>query len=266
MNGLNAGGALSIAGVPAFRDNRIWVIHTRTEAILVDPGDAAPAADFLQRHGLQLAGILLTHHHADHVGGVAALCQRVPDCPVFGPAAESITGVSQALAGEEVLSLLGHSWRVMAVPGHTRGHLAYYSEAAAGTPCLFCGDVLFGLGCGRLFEGSPEQMAQSLDKILSLPDNTLIYCAHEYTELNVPFARRVMPENTELQQRIRVLEESAEPVSTLPLTLAEEKATNPFLRCTDPTVVAAATRHAGLTGQLNSAEVFAVLRRWRDLF
>lgn len=274
---------IEITGVPAFRDNRLWCISRGGEALVVDPGDAGPVLQHLETQGLTPVALLLTHHHADHVGGVAALCQRYPGIPVFGPAAESITGVSRPLSGGERLSLLGCEWRVLTLPGHTRGHLGYCLEAApaageAAEPLrLFSGDVLFGLGCGRLFEGTPEQMAASLATIAALPDDTLIYCAHEYTALNLPFAELVLPDNPALRRRaIAVRQAEANHQTTLPLRLAEEKASNPFLRCDDPVVIAAAQRRArqggvAAAGQasvpaVDPVAVFAILREWRNQF
>lgn len=275
---------IEITGIPAFRDNRLWCVSRGSEALVVDPGDAVPVLRHLERQGLTPVALLLTHHHADHVGGVAALLQRYPGIPVFGPAAESITGVSRPLSGGERLSLLGREWRVLALPGHTRGHLGYCLEAGPGEAAsgaepvrLFSGDVLFGLGCGRLFEGTPEQMAASLAAVAALPDDTLIYCAHEYTALNLPFAELVLPDNPALRQRaISVRQAEASRQSTLPLHLAEEKASNPFLRCGDPVVIAAAARRAGQGGLATAGlasepaadpvAVFAILREWRNQF
>lgn len=274
---------IEITGIPAFRDNRLWCVSRGSAALVVDPGDAVPVQQHLESQGLTPVALLLTHHHADHVGGVAALLQRYPGIPVFGPAAESITGVSRPLSGGETLSLLDAEWHVLALPGHTRGHLGYCLEAtpaASGEAAsvaepgrLFSGDVLFGLGCGRLFEGSAEQMAASLAVIAALPDDTLIYCAHEYTALNLPFAELVMPDNPALHQRaISVRQSEANHQSTLPLCLAEEKASNPFLRCDDPVVVAAAARQGQARGLPPTAptadpvKVFAILREWRNQF
>lgn len=275
---------IEITGIPAFRDNRVWCVSRGGEALVVDPGDAIPVLHHLVRQGLTPVALLLTHHHADHVGGVAALLQAYPGIPVFGPAAESITGVSRPLSGGETLSLLGLEWRVLALPGHTRGHLGYCLDPAPAGPQgemagrahparLFSGDVLFGLGCGRLFEGTPEQMAASLALIAALPDDTLIYCAHEYTALNLPFAELVLPDNAALRQRaIGVRHCEAMQQTTLPLTLAEEKASNPFLRCDDPALIAAAARRVrqcgGAAGDLatDPVAVFAILREWRNQF
>ena len=263
---------LEIIGLPAFRDNRIWCINKGREMIVVDPGDAGPVLDYIEAQGFQLSAVLLTHHHSDHIGGVEALCEKYPETTIYGPAAESITGISRPLSGGECLSLLGRDWHVMAVPGHTRGHLAYWLDGGGGRPCrLFCGDVLFGLGCGRLFEGTAEQMLASLNAIAVLPDDAAIYCAHEYTALNLPFAETVMPDNRALQVRaeeIRQAEMTGR--STLPFSLAEEKLTNPFLRCADPEVILAASKRARLRGvSLEAADqlaVFSTLREWRNHF
>ena len=273
----SASAKIEVTGIPAFRDNRVWCVSREREAVIVDPGDAAPVFDHLEKTGLDPVALLVTHHHADHVGGIAELCQRYPGIPVFGPGVESITGVSRPLAGGEQFSLLAARWRVMAVPGHTRGHLAYSldagpDEATATRPPLqlFSGDVLFGLGCGRLFEGTAKQMADSLASIAALPDDTRVYCAHEYTALGVPFARLVMAGDETLQRRIEVVlrgDDAGE--STLPLRLGEEKATNPFLRCRDPQVIATAARHSGLAEAALAGDpvaVFAILREWRNQF
>jgi hydroxyacylglutathione hydrolase len=184
-----------ISFIPAFKDNYIWLLTKVHRAFVVDPGDAAPVLARLEADDLVLEGILITHHHADHQGGVTELAARWP-VKVFAPDIESITGCTTPLSGGECIDVLGQKVHVMAVPGHTRGHLAYYADGV-----LFCGDTLFGAGCGRLFEGTPEQMAASLDAIAALPDSTQIYCAHEYTEMNLRFAVAVEPENQALTAR-----------------------------------------------------------------
>ena len=186
----------AITPIPAFKDNYIWLLSRGDAAFVVDPGDAAPVLAALGAKRLRLTGILITHHHADHQGGVAALVERFRPA-VFAPASESITGRSHPLSGGETLDVLGVAVTVMAVPGHTLGHLAY---AAPGV--LFCGDTLFGAGCGRLFEGTAEQMTASLAAIAALPDTTQVFCAHEYTAMNLPFALAVEPGNTVLRQRV----------------------------------------------------------------
>ena len=247
--------------IPAFQDNYIWLLRNGAAAVVVDPGDARPVIDILERDGLSLAAILITHHHADHQGGVASLLAHY-SCQVFGPAAESITGLTQPLRGGETIHLdsLGAEFRVFPVPGHTLGHLAYY-----GAGCLFCGDTLFGAGCGRLFEGSPAQMLDSLERLAALPDATSVYCAHEYTEANLRFALAVEAGNRNLQARVdEVAVTRAKGLSTVPSTIALEKATNPFLRCNEPEVIASAkSREAGVDGPL---QVFAALREWKNSY
>lgn len=254
---------LEVLTIPAFRDNYIWLLRNASDrsAIVVDPGDAGPVEQVLKQAGLDLAAILVTHHHADHQGGVATLAERY-GAVVYGPAAESITGLTHGLAGGETIELpaLGVPVRVLSVPGHTSAHLAYLIGKR-----LFCGDTLFGAGCGRLFEGTPEQMAASLGLLASLPDDTAVYCAHEYTEMNLRFAAAVEPENPAIRQRIAEaadLRARGEP--TLPSTLALEKATNPFLRCDQPGVVAAARAHGAVAD--DRVSVFAAIRSWRNEF
>jgi hydroxyacylglutathione hydrolase len=251
-----------ITRIPAFKDNYLWLLRQGTAAVVVDPGDAAPVLDVLQREGITLASILITHHHRDHQGGIAGLLAHSPSVKVFGPAEESITGMTDPLRGGECVRLtpLDLELRVMAVPGHTRGHLAYYGEG-----CLFCGDTLFGGGCGRLFEGTPRAMYDSLARLVALPDETEVYCAHEYTEANLRFALAVEPGNRALRRRadeVAVLR--AKGLSTVPSTLAVEKATNPFLRCEEAEVVAAAQAR-GAAGD-DPVAVFAALREWKNSF
>ncbi|MDD2884144.1 MAG: hydroxyacylglutathione hydrolase [Dechloromonas sp.] len=248
-----------ISLIPAFKDNYIFVLSAGRRAFVVDPGDAAPVFDHLQAADLALAGILITHHHADHQGGVAAL-QAATGAEVFAPADESITGRTRPLRGGETIKVLDVPVEVMAVPGHTLGHLAYRAGNA-----LFCGDTLFGAGCGRLFEGTPGQMAASLARLADLPDDTRVYCAHEYTAMNLPFAQAVEPENPAIvarQARVAALRSAGQP--TVPLLLAEEKATNPFLRCQVPAVLAVAHRLGAVDG--DPVSVFAALRTWRNNF
>ena len=248
-----------VSFIPAFKDNYIWLLTEGKRAFVVDPGDAAPVQARLETDGLTLEGVLLTHHHADHQGGVAELAARWP-VRVYAPGNESITGCTHPLSGDECIEVLGQPVRVMAVPGHTRGHLAYSADGA-----LFCGDTLFGAGCGRLFEGTPAQMSASLASIAALPDTTRIYCAHEYTEMNLRFAMAVEPENTALQTRVaRVAGLRAAGLPSVPSTLAEEKATNPFLRCQEPAVVAAALRQGAMARE--PVAVFAAIRGWRNNF
>ena len=245
--------------IPAFKDNYIWLLVRDGCAAVVDPGDPLPVMEQLEALGLQLETILITHHHADHQGGVSALLKHW-QAEVFGPGNESITGCNRPLYGGETITVLGQPVSVMAVPGHTLGHLAYFIPGA-----LFCGDTLFGAGCGRLFEGTPAQMSHSLAQIAALPDDTLVYCAHEYTEANLRFAVAVEPLNAALLDRVkRVTELRSAGQSSVPSTLAEEKATNPFLRSGEPAVIAAALEHAAV--DRSNVAVFTAIRQWRNSF
>jgi hydroxyacylglutathione hydrolase len=255
----------TIIPIPAFTDNYIWLIGDGTRAAVVDPGDAAPVLDHLRRTGLELCAIVATHHHGDHVGGVPALRERY-DVPVFGPARESIPLRTHALREGDAIELPGLRvrLRVLDIPGHTAGHIAYAGDIDG--PVVFCGDTLFAAGCGRLFEGTPEQMWDSLSKLARLPDATRVYCGHEYTLANLRFARAVEPDSEALQARMtRDGETRSRGEPTVPSTMADERATNPFLRAALPHVRAAAERHAGraLDGPVAS---FAVLRQWKNEF
>lgn len=248
-----------VSFIPAFKDNYIWLLTEGRRAFVVDPGDAIPVIARLEAEGLDLEGILITHHHADHQGGIAELAARWQP-KVYAPASESITGRTHPLQGGDRIEVLGQELAVLAVPGHTLGHLAYYLPGL-----LFCGDTLFGAGCGRLFEGTPEQMADSLGRLAALPDDTLVYCAHEYTEINLAFALAVEPDNPALHARCaRVAALRAGGRPSLPSTLGEEKATNPFLRSREPAVIEAALAHAAV--DRSPTAVFAAIRGWRNVF
>jgi hydroxyacylglutathione hydrolase len=256
---------LQVSPVRAFSDNYIWLIRAPADpaaAVVVDPGDDCPVEDALRAQGLRLGAILVTHHHGDHVGGVAALASRHA-APVFGPAREQMPCAVQALddGGRASLEHLGLEFDVMAVPGHTLGHIAY-----AGHGALFCGDTLFSAGCGRLFEGTPAQMLDSLDRLAALPDATRVFCAHEYTLSNLRFAVAVEPDNAHIRNALAEVQRRRErDETTLPSTLGRERLINPFLRSREPAVRAAATRQAGhpLPG---AVDVFAAVRRWKDGF
>ena len=245
--------------IPAFNDNYIWLLVRDGRAAVVDPGDATPVIARLDALQLQLETVLVTHHHADHQGGVAELVERWHP-RVFGPEQESITGCSGPLSGGEKIVVLGQTVDVLPVGGHTRGHIAYYFPGA-----VFCGDTLFGAGCGRLFEGTPAQMCASLARLVALPDETKVYCAHEYTETNLRFALAVEPQSAALRERVeRVSRMRAAGLPLIPSTLREEKETNPFLRCGEPAVIAAARAHGAV--DTSPVAIFAAIRGWRNTF
>jgi hydroxyacylglutathione hydrolase len=248
--------------IPAFDDNYLWLIAHGAQAAVVDPGDAAPVLHRLRQRDLTLAAILVTHHHGDHVGGVESLA-RATGARVYGPRDEPIPSRDVALVGGERIAAVGIEFDVLAVPGHTRGHIAYHAPALR---WLFCGDTLFAAGCGRLFEGTAEQMSESLARLARLPDDTRVYCAHEYTLSNLRFALAVEPDSRALRMRQQACSAlRARGVPTLPSTIGEERATNPFLRCGVPAVKGIAEQRAGRPLS-STAEVFAVLRQWKNSF
>ena len=253
---------IQVSGIPAFKDNYIWVIHDDRHAVVVDPGDATPVLRFLQDQGLALAAILVTHHHADHVDGLSQLLAKAA-VPVFGPRNEDIDEITHPVGEPDRITLphLDVSMGVIDVPGHTAGHIAYYGEGR-----LFCGDTLFACGCGRIFEGTPAQMLNSLDKLAALPENTSVYCAHEYTLSNIAFAQAVEPDNLQLLERaIAAAETRRQGKPTVPSMLQMEKATNPFLRSRIPAIAQAVESHPG-THPADTIAVFAALRQWKNTF
>lgn len=258
---------MTLVPLPAFADNYIWMLHDGSHAIVVDPGDAQPVFDALARHKLQLAAILVTHHHADHTGGVGAL-HAATGARVWGPARERIPEPYTPLVQGDVAEALGLRFEVIDVPGHTAGHIAYFLPAAPSqAPLLFCGDTLFSGGCGRLFEGTPAQMLASLDKLAALPGETRVCCAHEYTLSNLRFALAVEPANADLTHynaRCESLRAQGQP--TLPSQLATERLINPFLRSREATVLRAVRAHAELAADAAEADVFAALRQWKNDF
>jgi len=260
--------AIQVTPIQAFSDNYLWLLHNESTAAVVDPGDAEPVLRHLETHALELSAILVTHHHGDHIGGLPALAKRF-NVPVFGPAGENIPGLTQRLSEGDTITVpgLGMEFSVIDVPGHTAGHIAYYHADDSGQGgLLFCGDTMFACGCGRLFEGTPEQMTRSLDKLAHLPGDTRMYCAHEYTLANIRFAEAVEPDNRELEARKAAeTAKRAQGVPTVPSTIALERATNPFLRWNSPSVKASAERQAGhsLTAP---HEIFGALREWKNHF
>ena len=259
---------LTITPVPAFNDNYLWLLSRNGQAAVVDPGDAAPIEAALAAAGLKLAAIVLTHHHRDHIGGVAALLAAGrQDIPVFGPAHEDIPHITQRLGqGDRIcIEALGLELEVLDVPGHTAGHIAYFGRSADG-PVLFCGDTLFATGCGRLFEGTPQQMLESLDRLAALPPETRVYCAHEYTLSNIAFARAVDPDNLDLQAWERVAKGlRAEGKPTVPTTICHEARTNPFLRSRADGVKQSAERFRPGAAR-DAVATFASIREWKNEF
>ncbi len=248
--------------IPVLGDNYVWILQSPTspDVVVVDPGSGPPVAAELAGRGLTVAAVLLTHHHSDHVGGVASLVED-RRAPVHGPAGEAIAGVDRPVNGGDRLefSAVGVALEVLDVPGHTAGHIAF-----AGDGFVLCGDTLFAGGCGRVFEGTPAQMVGSLARLAALPSGTRIYCAHEYTEANLRFAAMVEPGNAALAaRRDRVRELRGRGLATVPSTMADELGTNPFLRCAEPDVIAAAERHAG-RAMADPVDVFATIRAWKD--
>jgi len=254
---------IQISALPAFTDNYIWLLqdHQTQRCAVVDPGDAAPVQAWLDAHpGWVLSDILITHHHHDHVGGVERL-KAATGAKVYGPASESIPARDVALKDNDSVSVLGWDFDVYAVPGHTLGHIAYYHHGL-----LFCGDTLFAAGCGRLFEGTPEQMYHSLSRLAALPEDTLVYCTHEYTLSNLKFAAAVEPGNPDIAARLeKVIQQRQSGVMTLPSTLALEKLTNPFLRTSETLVTQKVDEREGAQNR-EPSEVFAALRAWKDKF
>jgi hydroxyacylglutathione hydrolase len=255
---------MELIALPAFADNLIWVLHDGERAIVVDPGSATPVEEALQAHGLELAAILVTHHHPDHVGGLAALAPLLRGLP-YGPARERLPVEFEPVSEGRSFELLGARVDVLDVPGHTAGHVAYLVTEAGEAPWLFCGDTLFSGGCGRLFEGTAAQMHASLAKFAALPGRTRVCCAHEYTLSNLRFARAVEPHNAALAEyEVRCRALRAAGAWTLPSTLATERAVNPFLREREPEVRDSALAHGAASAQ--PADVFATLREWKNTF
>jgi hydroxyacylglutathione hydrolase len=251
---------MNLVALPAFSDNYIWMLHDGHSALVVDPGESAPVLRALDEHSLKLAAIVVTHHHHDHVGGIEALLPRLQadgGGPVLGPATERIPHRTRALHGGDSVDLLGIRFDVIDVPGHTAGHIAYLGQPAGQAPILFCGDTLF--------EGTPAQMHASLSALAALPAASRVCCAHEYTLSNLKFARAVEPGSADVVDELARCEAlRARSLPTLPSSIGRERLTNPFLRCDQPAVIAAA-RHAGAASAA-PVDVFAALRAWKNNF
>lgn len=256
---------MKLIALPAFADNYIWLLHTDHHVLVVDPGDSAPVLAWLQQHpDLSLDTILVTHHHADHTGGVADLVAH-SKARVWGPAMEVLPFVAHGVQQGDTLEWHHLTLNVLEVPGHTAGHVAFWGQPVGQAPVLFCGDTLFSGGCGRLFEGTPAQMLDSLDRLAALPEETRVCCAHEYTLSNLRFALAVDPDNTALQtyaQTCAGLRQQNKP--TLPVSLNIEKAINPFLRSRTAPVSQSVREHDA--SALDDVTTFAALRKWKNEF
>lgn len=253
--------------VPAFQDNYIWVLADGKNALVVDPGDAAPVINYLTDNKLNLAAILITHHHFDHIGGLNTLVQTYGQVPIYGPKLNDIPFMSHPLEGGETLIIepFNLETQVIAVPGHTLGHIAFYLPAQRQLqPHLFCGDTLFASGCGRLFEGTPQQMWESLTKLTQLPTDTLVCCAHEYTLSNINFSLMVLPQDQKLlEYQVRTEERRKQGRPSVPTTLADELKYNLFLKVNEPEVQHSVSKYLG-SPVANDVETFAGLRLWKD--
>lgn len=267
---------LHIIGLAAFDSNYLWLIHNEQTAWVVDPGDDVVVVNALKRLNLTLSGMLITHHHSDHVGGIRELSSRFPNAPVIGPMSERIQGLSADAIDGQRYELTGLSTAqaplhalCMATPGHTLGHVAFYLDehpSLDNTPRLFCGDTLFAAGCGRLFEGTPAQLLGSLEQLNALPAHTLAYCAHEYTVSNLRFAAAVEPHNLAVHARLAsALALRAKECSTIPFVLGEERETNPFLRTKEAAVVQFVCEQL-IETETDEVSVFAGLRHLKNHF
>ena len=255
---------MEIRYLPVFKDNYIWLIidNAHTKAIVVDPGDAPPLLRFLQEKQLECAAILVTHHHRDHTNGVTELIHHYP-VPVYGPENSVMSGITHPVKESDCLSFpfLESAFTVLATPGHTLDHIAYLVSGM-----LFCGDTLFSGGCGRVFEGTAAQMLDSLQKIAALPDETKVYCAHEYTLQNLKFAQLVEPHNLAIQDKMQqVIALRRANLPTLPSSIRDEKTINPFLRCHIKEVIASVENQVGFKLN-NRLDVFQYLREWKNNF
>jgi len=260
-----------VEAIPAFNDNYIWLLHDpeSREAAVVDPGDAEPVLLALEQRALTLSSILITHHHRDHTGGIEMLVRRL-GARVFGPSAEAIAGLDQRLVDGDAIPIWndGPIAKIIEIPGHTSGHIAYCLDPIGPDPrpLLFCGDTLFAAGCGRVFEGTPAQMLDSLDRLAGLAPETLVYCAHEYTVGNLRFALAAEPDSQSVRARLgEALTLRSAGLPTLPSSIGIERQSNPFLRAGEPGVRAGVRAHLG-TPPADRLACFAALREWKNAF
>lgn len=256
---------MTLHPLPAFSDNYIWILHDGQRALVVDPGEASGPLQWLQQNRLRLETILVTHHHSDHTGGVAQL-REATGAQVIGPAFESVPQPRQGVQEGDRIQALGLTFEVLDVPGHTAGHIAFYAPDVDGSPLLFCGDTLFSAGCGRLFEGTPAQMLESLNRLAALPESTRVCCTHEYTLSNLRFALAVEPGNAALAEYARHCQQLRERnLPTLPSSIGLEKQINPFLRSQEASLLGPARAHDPAT-TADALGVFTTLRAWKNVF
>ena len=259
---------LTISPIPAFNDNYIWALQNEEgQVFIVDPGDAVPVKAWLSAHQLSLAGILITHHHADHTGGIDGLL-AMAQVPVYGPAGSHIKQITHTLKEGDQVTVFNHVFDIMETPGHTLDHIVYFHPGSAddanSTPLLFCGDTLFAGGCGRIFEGNPQMMYTSLQRLAALPASSRVFCAHEYTLANLAFAASADPDNAALAERqVAERRKREQQRPTLPSTILLEQRTNPFLRCHSPSLLAT-VQHLVAHKLDTGVELFTALRRLKD--
>ena len=253
-----------VSAIKAFSDNYIWTLIKDGEVTVVDPGDPEPVKNYLNEKGLNLKNILITHHHFDHTGGIEELTD-IYGCEVYGPDGGHIKGIGVKIQDNQEFTIMDVTFKAFATPGHTLDHLSYYVEDDS-NPLLFCGDTLFSGGCGRLFEGSPKQMHNSLSRLAELPGKTKVFCTHEYTESNLRFAIAVEPNNKHIKDKIEEVQElRRKDLETLPSTISEELNINPFLRCNQNDVINSAEYYCK-TQLSESHEVLGAIREWKDNF
>ncbi len=253
---------IQIEPIKAFTDNYIWLARTNEGVLVVDPGDSKPVIDFLTKNNLQLDGILITHHHFDHTGGIKELLEKYSISNVIGPA-NCHKDINIEVAEGDSIDIIGLNFKVLEVPGHTLDHIAFYLDKDSESH-LFCGDTIFSSGCGRVFEGTFEQMHDSISKLSQLPDSTKIYCAHEYTLSNLGFAKLAEPNNKKvLEREIEVKNLQARDIPSIPTTIGKEKEFNPFLRCAEKDMIDSLINKYNLTNT-DPVNIFSELRRWKD--